>query len=193
MLDKSIPYIGLYMKRPAGTPVAAYPLADGYSFALYNDGDEASWARIETSVLEFDSEFAALMYFKEKFLPDLGELRKRCLFIETGEGRKVATATAWWHFINGERRPWLHWVSVDPEHQGLGLGRALTAKVTELMIELDGDADFFLHTQTWSHRAINIYISNGYQPTGEKALYKDSQSNCKKAMKLLKARGLVKT
>ena len=191
MLDKSIPYVGLYMRRPAGTPVAAFPLTEGYSFTLYKSGDESSWARLETSVLEFDSEFAALMYFKGDFMAYPDELSKRCLFIENAQGDKVATATAWWHDVYGERRPWLHWVSVDPRYQGLGLGRALTARVTELMLDLDGDADFYLHTQTWSHRAINIYVSNGYRPTDEKALYKNNKSNYKKAMKILKEKRLL--
>jgi len=192
MLDKSIRYIGLYMRRPAGAPVAEHPLPDGYRFVFFKKGDEADWSRIETSVLEFDSEFSALMYFKDRFMPHISELERRCLFIENPQGVKIATATAWWHMVGDERRPWLHWVSVDPRCQGLGLGRALTAKVTNLMIQLDGDTDFFLHTQTWSHRAINIYIANGYQPTDEKILYKTRDCNCKKAIKLLKKKNLLR-
>ena len=189
MLDKSLPYFGLYFRREAGTPPIACPLPDGYNFVFFCDGDETSWARVETSVLEFDSEFAALMYFKERFMPYVDDLRLRCLFIENSDGEKIATSTAWWGFTNGQRRPWLHWVAVDPRYQGQGLGKAIIARAVERMIELDGDVDFFLHTQTWSHRAIGIYMMNGFKPTREKALYTEKQDNCRKALKILSKSG----
>ena len=186
MLDKSIPFIGIFMKRPAGTPFTEFPLLEGFKCVLYKPGDEADWARIETSVGEFTSEFEALMYFGKKFKPDIDELVKRCLFIENNQGKKIATATAWWHHINNERRAWLHWVAVDPKYQGLGLGKAITSEVTKLMLELEGDVDFYLHTQTWSHRAIGIYEKFGYYITDEKILYKGNKdNNYKKAIKIL--------
>ena len=186
MLDKTVPYAGLFMRREAGVQTAAYPLPDGYRFAFYNDGDEISWARLEASVLEFDNEFAALMHFKENFAQDVDELRRRCLFIENSDGMKIATSTAWWRHIGDERRPWLHWVAVDPQYQGLGLGKAIVSRVVDLMIELEGDADFFLGTQTWSYKAINIYMAHGFQPTQEKKLYTDRRNNYKKAMRILR-------
>ena len=186
MLDKSVPYAGFYMRREAGTPVFFSPLPAGFNFVLYSAGDESAWARIEASVLEFDSEFAALMHFNEKFMPFSDELRRRCLFIENSDGYKVATATAWWFDVAGERRPWLHWVAVIPEYQDLGLGKSIISRVTEMMIEIDGDKDFFLHTQTWSHKAVKIYKMNGFEPTAEKALYKTQGSDYKKAMNILR-------
>ena len=185
MLDKSVPYASLYMRREAGIPVVSFPLPEGYNYSLYTDGDESNWARIETSVLEFNSEFAALMRFTETFMPYADELRKRCLFIEDGNGRKTATATAWWQYIDGERRPWLHWVAVEPHNQGLGLGKAIVSRVVELMTELDGEADFYLSTQTWSYKAIEIYKAHGFQPTGEKKLYKERKKDYKKAIRIL--------
>ena len=74
MLDKSIPYAALKMIRKAGTPIPDFPLPDGFRFVFYKDGDEMDWARIETSVDEFDSEFAALLRFKEDFIPYKDEL-----------------------------------------------------------------------------------------------------------------------
>ena len=187
MLDKSVPYYKLRMCRRAGTPTPAYPLPEGFRFVFYSDGDESVWAKIETSVDEFDSEFAALLHFKEKFSPHADELKCRLLFIENSDGEKVATANAWWSLIAGDRRAWLHWVAVDPEYQGLGLGKALVSRVTELFKELEGDVDVFLNTQTWSYKAINIYIECGYEPTDEKILYEwGTRSHYKKALKILK-------
>lgn len=185
MLDKSIPYANLKMIRKAGTPTPDYPLPEGFRFVFYQDGNEADWARIETSAGEFDEEFAAILRFKEEF-PEKDELYRRCLFIETVDGKKVATATAWWGFVEEERRAWLHWVSVDKDHQGLGLGKALVSRVTQLLKEIEGDVDMFLNTQTWSYKAINIYKQFGWEPTDEEALYSGERKNdYKKAMKIL--------
>ena len=186
MLDKSVPFAKIYMRRKPGTPIPVFPLPDGFKFVMYRDGDEKSWARIETSVGEFDSEFAALLRFREEFIPYADELYRRCLFIENDDGEKVATANAWWSFIEDERRAWLHWVSVDARFLGLGLGKAIISRVTELLKELEGDVDFYLSTQTWSYKAINIYEKCGYEPTDEKILYgKKYKNHYKKAMKIL--------
>ena len=186
MLDKSVPFAKLKMVRKAGTPIPDYPLPEGFRFVFYTDGSEVDWARIETSVDEFDSEFAALLRFKEDFIPYVDELYRRCLFIETEEGLKIATANAWWSFVKDERRAWLHWVSVADGYQGLGLGKAIVSKVTQLLEEIEGDVDFFLNTQTWSYKAINIYKQFGYIPTDEKILYPGKLRNhYKKAIKIL--------
>ena len=185
MIDKSVPFAKLKMKRPAGTPIAEFPLPEGFKFTFYQKGDEESWARIETAVDEFDNEFAAVMRFKQDFNPP-DELSRRCLFIENSDGEKVATATAWWAEVYGERRAWLHWVSVDPRYQGIGLGKALSSRVTKLLLEIEGDVDFYLSTQTWSHVAIGIYEKCGWQPTDEAILYgKDLKGHYKKALKIL--------
>ena len=185
MLDKSLPYWGLFMHRKARTPVASAPLPDGFRFIFFSNGDEMDWARLEASVLEFDSEFAALLHFNNSFLPYADELSRRCVFIQNEDGKKVATATAWWLNINRQHRPWLHWVAVEPQYQGLGLGKALVSHVLEQMIALEGDVDFYLHTQTWSYKAVNIYTHNGFFPTCEKALYKDKKNNYKNAMRII--------
>ena len=188
MLDKTVPFAKLKMLRKAGTPASDYPLPEGFKFVFYEDGNETDWARIETSVAEFDSEFAALLTFKEEFNPDVNaeELRRRMFFIENEGGEKIATATAWWSYIEDERHAWLHWVSVDPKYQGLGLGKALTSHVTHLLLEIEGDVDFYLSTQTWSYKAINIYKQFGFQPTDDKRLYPGKiKRHYKKAMKIL--------
>ena len=190
MLDKSVRYSGLYMLRKAGAPLVSFPLPEGFRFSFYKDGDEISWARVETSVLEFESEFAALMHFNEKFMPHADELRSRCLFIENNEGEKVATSMAWWNYVDGNRRAWLHWVAALPQYQGLGLGKAIVSRVIDLIVELEGDVDVFLSTQTWSYKAIGIYIAHGFEPTAEKALYKDRRSNYKKSMRILRKLGI---
>lgn len=162
MLDKSIPYYNIIMTRIGGTPLREYNLPKGFRFTRFQPGDEREWADIETRVLEFSDEEEARTYFQKEYLPYGKELSERCYFVSTAEGRKIATATAWWSHRNQVRVPSLHWIAVSPDFQGLGLGKALVAKALSASIVLDGDRDSFIHTQTWSYSAVGIYLKAGY-------------------------------
>lgn len=163
MLDKSLPYYNIIMKRRKGAVVPMTQLPEEYKFQLYADGDEKSWAEIMISVGEFDSYEEALEYFEKEYLPYKNELMRRALFIETADGKKIGTLTNWWNYTQNRRDPSIHWVGVKPEYQGIGLGKALVYEGMNRMIEIEGDRDYYLHTQTWSYKAINIYITAGYE------------------------------
>ncbi|MDC7220502.1 MAG: GNAT family N-acetyltransferase [Spirochaetales bacterium] len=149
--------------RKKGTKIPHYPLPEGFRFEFYQPGDERCWAEIKTSVLEFSHLQEALKCFEKDYLDHIDELRRRCLFLVTDQGEKVGTAMAWWSTRDELRVPSIHWVSIKPEYQNLGLGKALVCQAVNLSIELDGDRDSFIHTQTWSYPAIGIYIKSGYK------------------------------
>ena len=184
MLDKSIPYIDVLMQRKKGTPIPHFPLPEGFKYVFYKPGDEYAWAKIEMSVLEFDNEADALARFR-RFADMPTEAERRTVFIENEQGEKIATSTAWWEYTGIRRDPWLHWVSVKPEYQGLGLGKAIISHVTQMMADIEGDRDFYLHTQTWSHKAIRLYEKIGWQITAEKGLWKYAQNPHDEAMAVL--------
>ena len=187
MLDKSVIYMPVIMHRKSGTPIPEFDLPEGFIFTQYKSGDEKAWAKIETSVLEFDDELDALLYFQREFLKIPSEAERRCIFIENDKGEKIATASAW-HAYSGIRRdPILHWVSVRPEYQGLGLGKALISKITQIMLDLDGDMDFYLHTQTWSHKAVGIYQKFGYEMIQDQQICqcKTNSGDYEQAVKIL--------
>ena len=186
MLDKRVPYIDVLMHRKPQAPVPEALLPEGFQFSMFKKGDEKEWAEIETSVLEFDRSVDALAYFQESYLPYLQELERRCIFVEDKDGRKVGTTTAWWAYTQKRRDPWIHWVSVKPEFQGLGIGKALISYALNLMLEIEGDRDYYLHTQTWSHKAIEIYKKAGFQITKEKGLNGYPNDRYKDAMMVLK-------
>ena len=77
-------------------PLLSDPLLpSGYKTRLFTEGDETHWARIETSVLEFDSANQVYDYFvKLTFLID--DLKSRCIFVLNPIGLPIATATAWY-------------------------------------------------------------------------------------------------
>lgn len=181
----SVPYFDILMHRRAGAPILDIALPEGFKFTYFKPGDEKAWAKIETSVLEFPDELDALIYLQNDLMRYPGELERRCLFIENEKGEKVATATAWWSYSGTRRDPWIHWVAVIPQYQGKGLGKAVVSGVLRLMAEIEGDRDFYLHTQTWSHHAVKIYQKMGFAFTDEKGLNGYSNENYDKAMALL--------
>ena len=187
MLDKSVPYVDVLMVRKSGTEIPVYELPEGFRFALFQDGDQKAWAKIEASVLEFDDALDALLYFQKNYLPYLPELERRCLFIENADGEKVATSMAWWGYTGLRRDPWLHWVAVAPRYQRLGLGKAIVSKVMRMTAEIEGDRDFHLHTQTWSHRAVKIYEKLGFGITFDRNIGMYSNENCEKALAILRS------
>ena len=190
MLDKSIPYLDVLMHRKRGTPIPKFSLPEGFSFSDYKKGDEDAWAEIETSVLEFDSKEEALSYFKEDYLSMVSEVERRCLFIENSKGEKVATAMAWWAYSDIRRDPWVYWIAVKPDYQGFGLGKAVVSAILHRMLNIEGDRDFYLHTQTWSYKAITIYKKMGFYITDEKNLFVYSNNDYQKTIALLKTLGI---
>jgi GNAT superfamily N-acetyltransferase len=187
LLDKSVPFVDVLMHRKSNQPLPLVSLPAGYSFVSFQPGDEKAWAQIEASVLEFDSEIHALLRFQRDYLPYLSELERRCIFIQSDAGEKVATATAWWSYTGNRRDPWIHWVAVKPTHQGKGLGKAVVAEIIRRMIEIEGDRDIYLHTQTWSHKAIKIYQKAGFVITSQPNLYKYSNHEYERALAILAA------
>ncbi|MGE5630206.1 MAG: GNAT family N-acetyltransferase [Caulobacteraceae bacterium] len=156
MLDKTIPYFNIVMHRKPGTPIPQYVIPEGYSFVPFTTDSETDWAKIETSVGEFDSISEALDYFQKNYLTYPGEVEQRTIFIQTSDGKKVGTVTSWWNYTGARCDPTLEWVAVKPEYQGIGLGKAVVFEGIRRMLEIEGDRDAFLHTQTWSYRAVGI-------------------------------------
>lgn len=167
MLDKSLPYSDIIMKADGDTASAWTPssLPNGYSFKMYEEGDETAWAALETLVKEFSSREEGLKYFQNVFLPYREILPYRMCFVTDINGRICATATAWRKGKNECYWPILHWVSASPDVQGVGIGRAVISYALSLFSGTDPGKDVFLHTQTWSHRAIRIYYHYGFRIT----------------------------
>lgn len=163
MLDKSTPYLNVVMQRKSETPIPEYLIPQGYSFVPFSPGDEVEWAEIETSVGEFDSVAEALDYFQMNYLSFPGEVERRTIFLQTVEGKKIGTVTSWWNYTGTRRDPALEWIAIKPEYQGLGLGKAVVFEGLKRMVFIEGDRDIFLHTQTWSYRAVAIYLKAGFE------------------------------
>lgn len=183
MLDKSIPYKNIIMRMPYDK-VQSQPepvLPDGFSFRFFQEGDEKHWARIETSVLEFADEASAERYFTRDYLPCLDDLKHRCVFVLNRDKLPVATATAWYASSSLGYQASLHWVSVMPSYQGLGLGKAVVQKTLSIFPATDPGEAVWLHTQTWSHVAVQLYHKLGFNllKTGQTAVVTNSSDGVK--------------
>lgn len=182
MLDKSMPYYNIVMRRPQGVKIPEKPqLPEGFTFVDYSFSTEENaasfhraWAEILVEVLEFDNLVEATEYLNTHYLIHQTALAERMFFIKSAEGALVATLTNWWHEFP-VYEPSMHWVAVLPSYQGLGLGRALIQEGVRRMVALEGDRDVYLHTQNWSVAAIGLYMDAGYiiEPLAAFANYKN--------------------
>jgi GNAT superfamily N-acetyltransferase len=163
MLDKSLQYIQVLMRRPAMPPPPPPVLPDGYTLRFWQPGGERHWAEIESSVDEFPDEAKAAAYYDQEFAPYPAELAGRQLFAVSPEGTFVGTSTAWW-VDTFAREHWhtVHWVAVKPGYQGCGLGKALVAETLRVHHALGNHGAIYLTTQTYSHKAIRLYRALGF-------------------------------
>jgi ribosomal protein S18 acetylase RimI-like enzyme len=139
---------------------AAIP--NGYRLKLFEKGDETFWAAIETSVGEFDNQEEACRYFEDHYLADISHLRERCLFVLDEKDHYAGTCTAWFDRKENDTVGSLHWLAVKPEYQRKGLATALVSEVMKIF-DISQSFPVYLHTQTWSYRAIIIYSHFGFR------------------------------
>ena len=63
----------------------------------------------------------------------------------------------------------IHWVAVAPKYQGLGILKAMVTRLLDIYNELGYEGYIHLTSQTWSYKALNVYIKFGFKPYyGEK-------------------------
>ena len=119
------------------------------------------------------------------YISNIVSSMRRRLFIQNPAGEKIATATIWWEYSGKRRDPWVSYVAVKPDYQGLGLSKALLSRLLELSAEIEGDRKVYLHTQTWSHRAVKLYEKFGFYITKEPNLFKYANNQYEEATALL--------
>jgi len=170
-MDKAIPYYGIIMVKSDPWNYPDYLLPRGYIFSLYKDGDEKDWAELQVLLGQFDSFGEAEKYFVEEFMRYPNDLSKKCVFVRDEAGKTVGTASIWRGIQFGQELHRVHWVAVHPHHQGKGIAKALISKVLDIYNALSYKHVVYLTSQTWSYKAIRIYLDFGFVPyTGEKPI-----------------------
>ncbi len=167
--DFRLPYYELMLEGSLAY-IPEYPLPPGYSFVRYVPGDEAAWIDIEISARELANPARAREAFQRYYGGREESLRDRMFFVADGQGRKVATATAYWNIHRGDNGTdgWLHWVAVRRDAQGLGLSKPLITRVLRHMRDL-GYARAVIPTQTTTWLAVKVYLDLGFRPIPKNA------------------------
>lgn len=161
MLDRSIPFYNVIMKCERYVP-SEIVLPPGFHWKVYEPGAEKAWAAMEYEIGDFDTPQEAEDYFLATYCADVEELRNRCVFVADARGQIVGACIAWRDRRGEGTVASLHWLVVAPSFQGRGLGKALCQRTMELFQSL-GELPVYVHTQPWSHKAIVLYIRQGFQ------------------------------
>lgn len=181
-MNKNLPYYDIIMRAPMVSFVVP-DLPDGYRFKSYEDGDERYWCELECEVHEFTSVESAMAYFSRVFIPYKERLSERMFFIIDPLGRYVATASAWFKDDDQRHYALLHWVSCSPKVQGKGLGNAIVAFALSHFPTLEpNEEEIFLHTQTWSYKAIALYHKFGFCITDVPLINTKTDSQCQSVL-----------
>ena len=172
MINKTIEHRDIVMVMNAKTAMEIKPptLPEGYSFRFFeSESDIEHWCRIETSVDEFDSYKNAYKHFNHEFIEHIEELKKRCIFILDKNELPIGTSMGW--FSDCDIKSRLHWIAVCPEHQGKGLGKAVSQKAVTICTKHNPNESIWLSTQTGSYPAVMIYNRLGFYMTNKSIGY----------------------
>ena len=169
--DERIKYYELMLERDL-EGILHFPLPEGYRYVFYQEGDRDQWIDIEKSAREFTSYEQGLEAWNRYYGGREDTLTNRMVFIEDADGRKVATATAYYDVrgIDKSGDGWLHWVAVRREYQGRGLAKPLITHVLDIMRDL-GYTHAKIPTQTTTWLACKIYLDLGFCPVPENAVH----------------------
>ena len=160
MLDRTIPFYNTIMKcsdcrrRKAELPAS-------FSIVSYRDGYEKGWAELEYAIGDFGSAEEAEKYFTETYLRN--PERFPAILFALNKNKDIAGSCIAWQDPRGaDSVSSLHWLVVDEQYQGIGLGKALAAAVMNIYAER-GAFPVYIHTQPWSRKAIFLYLSLGFK------------------------------
>lgn len=161
--ETKLPYFDLTMARPDLRDLPHFDPPEGYSFRLFEDGDEQTWAEVQTSSGLFQNVDEARAMFQTEFQPCIEEMPRRSLFMAAPNGRAVGSSTGWFNddFL-GQSWGRVHWVAMRSDAQGHGLGRPLVGATLELLAGMHERA--YLETQTVRARAVRLYLDLGFLP-----------------------------
>lgn len=161
MLDKSLPYVGVIMIN--SEPIyQKHELPQGYTFCFYDESIELEWVKLLVLCEQFESFGEAINYIHNMFETHESLVKSRMIFVKDPKQNIVATCTLWAGHHFGKPLQRLHFLCVNPEHEGKGIAKALVSKILELHKLVNPNEPIYLTTQTWSYPAINIYLSFGF-------------------------------
>jgi GNAT superfamily N-acetyltransferase len=174
MIDKSLKLYNVILYRENIQNYPLYELPVGYSFSLYQKGDEVLWAALECALGQFETVESGVECFQKEF-PEDGILspEERMLFVKDPNGQIVATCTLWEGDHLGRTLGRFHWLAVSDVCAGKGIAKALFSRLFALALELGYKDVLYLLTGTWYYPAIGMYRKMGFEfYRGERSPFK---------------------
>lgn len=163
-VDPAVTYADTYfhMVRATYTDASHVDLPPGYRFRTYQPGDEAHWTALHRAAEPYIEITDAL--FDEQFGDHVDQLADRMFYVVANDGAVVGSATAWWQDdpAGGAPAGMVHWVVVDPDHQGQGLSKAMLTRVMTRLAASHTRA--MLGTSSGRPWAIKVYLDFGFRP-----------------------------
>ena len=169
------------MRHPNNYAPTLPKLPEGFVIKFFEEKRENDWADIQVSVGEFPTKEDALKCY-EYYCQHMDELKKRQLFVVNEANNKaVATATAWYMEKGDEAIGVVHGLSCLPQYQAQGLGRIAATCMMDCFYRLMPNCPVWLDTQTWSYKAIGLYMDIGFVPL-KTATFSDVPNEYDKAL-----------
>lgn len=163
MLDRSIPYYNIIMKKDTPTAFDTPALPPQFELQSYRPGVQQQWAELEHEIGDFPSAQEASAYFSQTYLSRSALLAQRGVFVsDKKSGCLVGACIAWVDERNGAPVSSLHWLITKEAYQGRGIGSALIAAALSIY-EKENAFPVYLHTQPWSYQAIRLYHKFGFR------------------------------
>jgi ribosomal protein S18 acetylase RimI-like enzyme len=162
--EKTVEYIPVQMEISLPYQYPRPKLPDGYYIRGLEDmeKDRVNWARVIHKCGLIANEEDALKTFDRDLPGDLALLSERCLFVCAPDGTVAGTTSGWFLTEGGREIGVIHWVGVDNDFQGRGLGKPLlTAALDVLAKHYDYS---ILNTQTTRQKAVPMYLDYGFRP-----------------------------
>ena len=163
MIDMSIPEYQIFMYKDDTDTYPHGSLPEGFSFKLYEEGDEVEWAKIEHSLGQFKTVEEGVACFRREFLDGQTlNAKERVLFVVAPGGDYAATAALWDGVFFGEHINRLHWLAVSDKYAGCGIAKALFTRLLDLYNELGLCGRLYLWTGARYFVAISMYRKFGF-------------------------------
>ena len=163
MLDRSIPYYNIIMKKNTPTAFAPPALPPQFELHAYRSGVAQQWAELEHEIGDFPSMREARTYFSQTYLSRSDLLAQRGVFVsDKKSGGLVGACIAWFDDQNGVPVSSLHWLITKEAYQGRGIGSALIAAALNIY-EQENAFPVYLRTQPWSYQAVRLYHKFGFR------------------------------
>jgi GNAT superfamily N-acetyltransferase len=165
-IDKTVKYIGIIMEKHDASIYPKYELPEGFSFARYQPGFDKQWALLNFEVDHTETLERAEKIFREEFLEyDSEALKEKMVFAVDDETNNLAGVGAVWDGnLFGEIQQRLHWIAVSSKYQNRGIAKAVISKLFDIYNDLGYNGYIYLTSQTWSYKALNIYMQFGFKP-----------------------------